>query len=83
MLSEKGRNTSLVLMMESCITSAGPQVSHCMSSVVITVTDVIVAGLYVAERDSSTLRRLEANSYNTLVLCTVLFRKILFLVRCT
>ena len=54
-----------------------------MSSVVIAVTDVIVAGLYVAERDSSTLRRLEVNSYNTLVLCTLLFRKILFLVRCT
>ena len=45
-LSEKRRNNSLVLMMESCInsiTSAEPQVRHCMLSVVITVTDCLLA----------------------------------------
>ena len=42
MLSEKGQNTLLVLMIESCITSAGPQVSYRMLSVVITVTDCLL-----------------------------------------
>ena len=32
MLSEKGRNTSLVLMMESCITSASSKSLHVISS---------------------------------------------------
>ena len=41
-LSEKGRNNSLVLMMESCITLAGRQVSHCMLPVVITMTDCLL-----------------------------------------
>ena len=45
-LSERGHNNSLVLMMESCINSiksVGPQVRHCMLSVVITVTDCLLA----------------------------------------
>ena len=49
----------------------------------LTVTDGIVADLYVAERRREEKRRLEADSYNTLVLCSLLFVKVLFLVRCS
>jgi len=54
-LSEKRRKNSLVLMMESCInsiTSAGPQVRHCMLSVVITVTDCLLAYMLQNGRES-------------------------------
>ena len=59
MLLEKGHNTALVLMMESCIT---PRVSHCMLSVVITVTDCLL--FYMLQNEIlSTLRRLVVENH--------------------